>query len=215
MLLKPTVLAFKRTKRGSPAIENGKVAPPRRVANLSRRSREHLTPAEVERLMVAASKLGRHGPRDAALILLAYRHGLRVSELVDLRWTQVDLERGTLHVNRVKNGDAATHPLSGRELRALRQLKRVYPESPFLFMTERGGPITAATVRKMTVRAGEEARLGLPVHPHMLRHATGFYLANNGVDTRTIQAYLGHRNIMHTVRYTQLAPDRFPSLWRD
>jgi integrase len=210
-----TVLAFKSTKRSSPSIENGKVTPPRRVTNLARRSREHLTPAEVERLIVAAGKAGRHGVRDGTLILVAYRHGLRVSELVELRWEQVDLPRGTLHVNRKKSGDAATHPMSGRELRVLRQLKRTYPESPFLFVTERGGPMTEATVRKLVARSGEEAAIGLPVHPHMLRHATGFYLANNGVDTRTIQAYLGHRNIMHTVRYTQLAPDRFRALWRD
>src|SRR5436190_21207148 len=118
-----SVLAFKRPKRNSPSIENGKVAPPRRVANLQRRSREHLTPSEVERLIVSAGKIGRHGARDAALILLAYRHGLRVGELVELRWEQVDLQRGALHVNRKKNGDSATHPMSGRELRALRQLK--------------------------------------------------------------------------------------------
>ena len=210
-----TVLAFKCRKHKSPSIENGKVAPPRRLTNLERRSREHLTPAEVERLIVAAGKEGRHGLRDGTLVLIAYRHGLRVGELVALRWEQVDLPRGTLHVNRKKNGEAATHPLSGRELRALRQLKRAYPESPFLFVTERGGPITEATVRKIVARAGRRAGIELPVHPHMLRHATGFYLANNGVDTRTIQAYLGHRNIMHTVRYTQLAPDRFRTLWRD
>jgi type 1 fimbriae regulatory protein FimB/type 1 fimbriae regulatory protein FimE len=147
--------------------------------------------------------------------LLAYRHGLRVSELVELQWEQVDLPRGTLHVNRKKSGDAATHPMSGRELRALRQLKRMYAESPFLFVTEHRGPMTEATVRKLVTRSGTKAGIGFPVHPHMLRHATGFYLANNGVDTRTIQAYLGHRNIMHTVRYTQLAPDRFRALWRD
>ena len=210
-----TVLAFKKSKHGSPVIENGQVAPPRRVANLERRSREHLTAAEVEHLIMAAGKVGRHGVRDGTLILLAYRHGLRVGELVELRGDQVDLQHGTLHVNRKKSGDAATHPMSGRELRALRQLKRAYTESPFLFVTERGGPITEATVRKMVARAGVRARIGLPVHPHMLRHATGFYLANNGVDTRTIQAFLGHRNIMHTVRYTQLAPDRFRTLWRD
>ena len=210
-----TVLAFKKPKHRAPAIENGKAVPPRRVTNLERRSREHLTVAEVERLIVFANKTGRHGLRDGTLILIAYRHGLRVSELVGLRWDQVDLSRGALHVNRKKSGDAGTHPLSGRELRALRQLKRIYPESPFVFVTERGGPITESTVRKLVVRAGNEAQIGLPVHPHMLRHATGFYLANNGVDTRTIQAYLGHRNIMHTVRYTQLAPDRFRTLWRD
>jgi site-specific recombinase XerD len=134
---------------------------------------------------------------------------------VTLRWDQIDLHRGMLHVNRKKNDDTATHPLSGRELRILRQLKRSYRESPFLFVTERGGPITETTVRKMIARAGEEASIGLAVHPHMLRHATGFHLANNGVDTRTIQAYLGHRNIKHTVRYTQLAPERFRALWRD
>ena len=210
-----TVVEFKRPARRSPTIENGKVAPPRRVTNLERRSREHLTPTEVERLIAAATKAGRHGPRDAMLILIAFRHGLRVGELVAIRWDQIDLQRGTLHVNRKKNGEAATHPLSGRELRGLRQLKRAYPESPFMFVTERGGPITEATVRKMISRAGIGAGLEFPTHPHMLRHATGYYLANNGVDTRTIQAYLGHRNIMHTVRYTQLAPDRFRTLWRD
>ena len=166
-------------------------------------------------MITAATKVGRHGLRDSVLILLAYRHGLRVGELVGLRWDHVHLQRGMLHVNRKKNGDAATHPLSGRELRTLRQLKRSYRESPFLFVTESGGPITEATVRKMIARAGEEASIGLAVHPYMLRHATGFYLANNGVDTRTIQAYLGHRNIKHTVRYTQLAPERFRALWRD
>jgi site-specific recombinase XerD len=214
-----TVLAFKKPRRGTSAIANGKAngkaAPPRRVTNAERRSREHLTMAEVERLIVSANKTGRHGLRDGVLILIAYRHGLRVSELVGLRWEQVDLPRGTLHVNRKKNGDAATHPVSGRELRALRQLKRTYLESPFVFASERGGPMTEATVRKLVARVGEEAGLGFPVHPHMLRHATGFYLANNGVDTRTIQAFLGHRNIMHTVRYTQLAPERFRTLWCD
>jgi len=185
------------------------------VASLERRSREHLTFAEVERLIDAVGKMGRHRLRDATLILVAYRHGLRVSELGGLRWEQVDLEHGTLHVNRRKNGDPATHPLSGRELRALRQLGRAYSGSPFIFVTERGGPITPATVRKLVARAGDEAEIGLPVHPHMLRHAAGFYLVNNGVDTRTIQAYLGHRNLMHTVRYTQLAAERFRTLWRD
>src|SRR4051812_36039558 len=120
------VLAFKNRERRSPAIENGKVAPPRRVTNLERRTREHLTPTEVERLIAAAAKAGRHRSRDAMLILVSFRHGMRVSELVAMRGDQVDLQRGTLHVNRKKNGEAATHPLSGRELRGLRQLKRAY-----------------------------------------------------------------------------------------
>src|SRR4030081_1166299 len=160
-----TVLAFKSTKRSSPSIENGKVPRPRRVTNLMRRSREHLTPAEVERLIVAAGKAGRHGVRDGTLILVAYRPGLRVSELVELRWEQVDLSRGTLHVNRKKSGDAATHPMSGRELRVLQWLKRTYPESPFLFVTERGGPMTEATARKLEARSGRNAGIGFARHP--------------------------------------------------
>jgi type 1 fimbriae regulatory protein FimB/type 1 fimbriae regulatory protein FimE len=185
------------------------------VPNRHRRSREHLTAAEVTRLIDAARTVGRHGQRDAALILVAYRHGLRVSELVGLCWDQVDFERATLHVNRIKRGDAATHPLAAVEVAALRELRTSNPESTRVFNSERRGPLTAATVRKIVARSGRIARLDFPVHPHMLRHATGYYLANNGVDTRTIQAYLGHRNIMHTVRYTQLAADRFRALWRD
>ena len=189
--------------------------PPRRVPNRQRRSREHLTPAEVEALMAAARSTGRHGPRDAALILLAHRHGLRVAELVALRWEQVDLAQGLLHVTRLKGGTPSTHPLRGPELRALRQLQRAYPVTPYIFVSERKAPLTTAAVRKIVARAGEVAGLGFPVHPHMLRHATGYKLARDGHDTRAIQHYLGHRNIQHTVRYTELAPDRFQGFWSD
>ena len=143
------------------------------------------------------------------------RHGLRVSELVALRWDQVDLKLGHLHVARLKNGVTSTHPLRGPELRALRRLQRDYPASPYVFTTERRGPLTDSAVRKIVARAGEESNLGLPVHPHMLRHACGFKLANEGHDTRAIQHYLGHRNIQHTVRYTEMAPDRFKGFWKD
>ena len=207
------VVPFRSRHVACPAPRGG--TPPRRLPNRRRRSREHLTAAEVERLIEAARGVGRHGQRDAALILLAYRHGLRVSELVGLAWDQLDLERGTLHVNRVKRGDAATHPLAPLEVASLRHLRASHPRSTYVFISERGGRLTAATVRKIVARSGRIAKLDFPVHPHMLRHATGYYLANNGVDTRTIQAYLGHRNIMHTVRYTQLAADRFRALWRD
>ena len=189
--------------------------PPRRVTNPERRSREYLTAAEVEALMEGARQIGRHGHRDMTLILLAYRHGLRVAELVALRWEQVDLKQGLLHVNRLKRGTPGTHPLRGPELRALRQLQRDYPETPYVFVSERKAPLTTGAVRKIVARAGELAGLGFPVHPHMLRHATGFYLANQGQDTRAIQDYLGHKNIQHTVRYTQLAPDRFKDFWKD
>jgi len=206
------VLQFPRSASPVPANVLRKV--PRRPSNRSVRSREYLTPAEVDRLMAAAGAVGRHRLRDRTLLLVAYRHGLRVSELVDLKWDQVDLTAGRLHVNRLKNGNPATHYLEGDEIRALRRLRREYPESPFLFATERGGPLTRSAVNKLVERAGRQAGLELPVHPHMLRHACGFALANKGIDTRTIQDYLGHKSIQHTVRYTQLTPHRFRGLWR-
>jgi integrase len=199
----------------APTIENGKVTPPRRVKNRERRAREHLTPQEVEKLIHAASRAGRHGHRDATLILLGYRHGLRVSELVALRWDQIDLEQGLLHVSRLKNGVPSSHPLRGPELRALRRLRREQGISAYVLTTERRSAMTDSSVRKIIARAGQEAHLGFPVHPHMLRHACGFKLANEGHDTRAIQHYLGHRNIQHTVRYTELAADRFKRFWVD
>jgi len=189
--------------------------PPRRVPNAERRSREFLTPAEVESLINAAEKLGRHGHRDATMIMVGYRHALRVSELVSLRWEQVDLAQGLLHVRRRKNGNPSSHPLHGPELRAFRRLQRDYPTSPYIFTGERKGPLTDSTVRMMVARAGTAAGLGFPIHPHMLRHAAGYKLANDGQDTRAIQHYLGHRNISHTVRYTELSPERFRDFWTD
>jgi type 1 fimbriae regulatory protein FimB/type 1 fimbriae regulatory protein FimE len=174
-----------------------------------------LTPDEVERLLAAAGNSGRHGARDRTLLLLMFRHGLRVSEAVSLRWDQVDLKAGLLHVQRLKHGVPSTHPLRGPELRHLRQLRRDWPEGAYLFVSERRGPMTASNVRKLIARAGQEAQLAFPVHPHMLRHACGFKLANDGHDTRALQHYLGHKNISHTVRYTELAPDRFKGFWRD
>ena len=188
---------------------------PRRPLNSEVRSREYLTPDEVEALMKAARSVGRHRHRDATLILLGYRHGLRVSELVAVRWDQIDLSAGRLHVNRLKNGTPSIHPLRGPELRALRRLQREYPKSPYVFTTERKGPIAASTFRKVIGRAGREAELPFPVHPHMLRHACGYKLANDGHDTRAIQHYLGHRNITHTCRYMELAADRFNGFWQD
>ena len=138
------------------------------------------------------------------MILVAFRHGLRSSELVDLRWDQIDFTHAVLHVRRAKKGTPATHPIIGDETRALRKLQREQdPKSPFVFTPERGSPFTTAGFARMLARAGEAAGLGLKVHPHMLRHACGFALANKGHDTRALQAYLGHRNIQHTVRYTE------------
>jgi integrase len=187
--------------------------PPRRRTNAELRSREYLTESEIEKLMKAAERVGRHGHRDATLILIAYRHALRVSELVALRWDAIDLAHGMVHINRLKNGRDGTHPLSGRELRALRRLKRDYPDTPHVFVSERGGPMTSSNVRKMLTRAGEG--LGMPIHPHMLRHGCGFKLANQGIDTRSIQAFMGHSSIASTVIYTEIAPGRFKGFWKD
>jgi integrase len=187
---------------------------PRRKPNAEYRSREHLTEREVEKLIEA--KGNRWGHRDATMVLIAFRHGLRAAELVDLRWEQVDLEHALLHVRRLKNGNPATHPLTGKELRALRRLQREREsKSPFVFISERGAPFSRRGFQAMLERAGEAAGFDMKIHPHMLRHACGFKLANNGIDTRTIQAYLGHKSIQHTVRYTELAPTRFNSLFRD
>ncbi len=138
------------------------------------------------------------------------------AELVDLRWEQIEFASGAQHVRRVKRGTPSTHPILGDELRALRRLQREQdPKSPFVFTSERGAPFSTAGFARMIERAGAEARLGFKAHPHMLRHACGFALANKGHDTRALQAYLGHRNIQHTVRYSELSPTRFRDFWRE
>ena len=209
------IVRLRVTNSASRAIENGKVPPPRRKLNADLRPREYLTPPEVDRLLAAAGQVGRHRHRDRTLIMMLYRHALRVSEAISLRWDMADLEQGLLHVQRLKNGVPSVHPLRGPQLRALRRLRRDYSNSPYLFVTERGGPMTDSAVRKMVGRAGELAGIEFPVHPHMLRHAAGYKLANDGQDTRAIQHYMGHRNIQHTVRYTELAADRFKGFWSD
>jgi integrase len=197
----------------SPGAVNRTVTPLRRP-NAELRTREHLTADEVEALMTAA-KGNRYGHRDATMTLLAFRHGLRAVELVELEWSQVDFKAATLHVRRAKKGTPATHPLRGDELRALRKLQREQaPASSYVFTSERGSPFSTAGFAKMVERAGVEAGFDFKAHPHMLRHACGFALASAGHDTRALQAYLGHRNIQHTVRYTELAPNRFKDFWR-
>lgn len=178
------------------------------------RTREHLLPQEVEvmRSAIKQSK-GRHAHRDSTLILLIYRHGLRVSEVAALRWEQIDFNAGTIYVKRVKKGTHSVQPLYGDEIRSLRKLQRDYPSSPYVFQSSRRGPLARDTISGIVERAGKLVGLPFPIHPHILRHGTGYYLANRGTDTRTIQSYLGHNNIQHTVRYTELASTKFQGLW--
>ena len=187
---------------------------PLRPRNIALRSREYLTETEVTKLIEAA-KCNRHGHRDATMVLVAYRHGLRASEVCDLQWEQVEFNSATLHVRRVKNGKPSTHPIRGDELRALRRLERDVQKSRFIFVSERGAPFTIDGFNWMIKRAGKKAGLPFQAHAHMLRHACGYKLASDGHDTRSIQDYLGHRNIQHTVRYTELSPERFRSFWTD
>ena len=206
-------MAKRHLRLVAPATINRTVRPTR-PPNADLRTREYLTEAEVGRLMNAA-KANRWGHRDATMILVAYRHGLRAAELVDLRWDQIEFGTANLHVRRVKQGTPSTHPILGDELRALRRLQREQqPKSAFVFTSERGAPFSTAGFARMVERAAAEAKLPFKAHPHMLRHACGYKLANDGHDTRALQAYLGHKNIQHTVRYTELAPTRFKDFWR-
>ena len=152
------------------------------------------------------------------MVSAAYRYAVQKSEaetLVPARWDQVDFKTATLHVRRVKQGTPSTHPILGDELRALRRLKREQERSAFVFTSERGASFGTAGFARMVERAGVEAKLGFKIHPHMLRYACGYALANRGHDTRALQAYLGHKNIQHTVRYTELSPTRFKNFWRE
>lgn len=177
------------------------------------RGKDFLSDAELGALLTAA-KAGRHGVRDYLLMLTMFRHGLRVSEAIGLRRDEVDLDRARLWVRRLKNGLAVEHPIAGDELRAMKRYLALRTDAlPWLFISERGQPLTRQTVNYLIAAAAERARLP-PVHPHMLRHSCGFYLANQGYDLRLIQDYLGHRDPKHTVHYTRVVGSRFEGLWR-
>jgi type 1 fimbriae regulatory protein FimB len=181
-----------------------------------RQDKNFLTEAEMTRLLQAA-KQGRYGVRDYALLLLGYRHGLRVSELVGLRLDHLRLAEGRLWVARLKGSRATDQPLQGDTLRAVRAWLRARDrmrgkDLPWLFLSERGA-MSRKAVNYLIATAGVRAELPLHVHPHMLRHSCGYALANKGTDLRTIQDYLGHTNVQHTVRYTRIAATRFEGLW--
>ena len=179
--------------------------------------RKHLVLEEVKKL-IAAVKGSRNAARDRCLLLMMFRHGLRVSEACGLRLAQVDIDSRILHVERLKKGLSTTHPLRPDELRAIKawlvERKRLKPEGDAFFVSERRSPLSRKTVWAAICTYGKKAELSMPAHPHMLRHACGFALADQGADTRLIQDYLGHRNIQHTVVYTATNPARFEKLWR-
>lgn len=173
---------------------------------------DYLTPKEVDSLIIAA-KTRRYGLRNSLMISIAYHHGLRAKEVVSLTWRQINFEQAEISVNRVKGSKSTTQPIQGPDLRLLRRLYRERKNDEYVFTSERGGPLSTAGYRRTVERAGVAAGLPFHVHSHMLRHACGYYLANKGVDIRTMQDYLGHRNIQNTVRYTDVAAARFKGLW--
>jgi len=180
-----------------------------------RDGRDYLRADEANALIQAAGRVGRQRLRDQVLLRLLYRHGLRASEARDARWTDFDLTAGsgakTFHVRRLKGSVDSVHTLDRDEVSALRKLK-AESTSPFVFVSERGGPLSPDMIARVVERAGETAKLGFHVNPHMLRHGAGHALANAGTDTRLIQDFLGHASIANTVRYTKLAPGRLANV---
>lgn len=199
-------------RQASPTTENGKVPPLRQKDT---RPRKHLEPAEVAALLRAARKSGRYRMRDEAAVLLAYRHGLRATELVALQWAQIDLKGATITINRAKGGMTTQHPLRTIELRILGKLRRADPEAKYVLMSERGTPWSTSNWRKVLARLGTAAKLPFHPNPHALRHACGFKLAADGVDTRALSHYLGHRSLQSTERYTAQSAHRFRDFFRE
>ena len=178
-----------------------------RKKNLDVRPREWMYETEVEKLRKAAAKMGTWGHRNQTMILMGFRHGLRVSELIELEWPVINLDEKTFYVRRLKGSKNSQHTLERDEVAALRKLG---PErTGYVFLTERGGPLSRRTFCHVVAEAGVAAKLAFPVHPHMLRHSCGFCLTAAGHPTRMIQDWLGHVNIQHTVHYTELDPNRF------
>ena len=204
----PTILGkeAKKTARKSP--------PPRRQPNATTRTREHLLPDEVDRVLKAVRK-NRNAARDYAFLLVMFRRALRVSEAIRLKWADVDLLDERIYVRRLKNGVPSTQPLSGIELRALKLLRRKNPSSQWVFLSERGGPMTRRNAHAIIAKAGRDAKISFPVHPHNLRHSLGYYMSEKGVPTRSLAAYMGHKNLNNCARYLALSSTHFKDWWED
>ena len=171
--------------------------------------RQYLDEAEVEKLIKAAPS-----PRDRAMLLLAFTHALRVSELINLRWAQISFDTARLQVERLKGSESGVHPLRGREVRALKALQRSQPAGfRFVFVSKLGAPLTRQAVDKRVRAAGVKAGLGGGIHMYLLRHSCGYRLGNMGLDTISVAAYLGHEQIANTQRYCRVNSERFAYLW--
>ena len=204
--------AFELVPQATPSRQNVKRGSAPAVDD-HERSRDYLTPTEIDHLLASARK-GRFGVRDYPMCLMAFRHGLRVSELIGLKKSDIDLDGGRIWINRKKGGLSTTQPLGGDELRAIRAYLRTRSDNlPWVFLSSQGGKMTRQNFNYLVQQAG--ARGGLDVHPHMLRHSCGHALADKGMDTRLLQDWLGHRDIRHTAWYSRTAARRFEGVWAD
>lgn len=181
-------------------------------------NRKYLTQSEIERILSMVKVNSENAERDYCLIYMTFIHGFRVSEVCQLRLSDMDLEEGCLFIRRMKNGFSSNHPLLENEIRAIKawlniRCRQPGAESDWLFLSRQGKPLTRQRIYQLIRQSGEQARISVTSHPHMLRHACGFALADRGIDTRLIQDYLGHRNIRHTVRYTASNAERFEGIW--
>jgi integrase len=201
-----TVVRLRAPQAEKPTVRGG------RGKNADYRQREYLTESEIDKLLTTAGT-SRNPVRDRLLILMAFRHALRVSELVDLRWQQINLDAAAVHIRRAKNGTPGIHGLKGDELRLLRALRREHPHADFVFLSERKAPLSVDGAQKLIERLGVAAKLPFPIHVHMLRHSAGYALAAKGTDTRTLQSFMGHRSISNTVIYTAVADKRIRNIW--